>query len=400
MSYDDSAREFGRCGRVVVKVGSAVLAPDGELSRKSVARLAADIAQARESGMNPASGGHAAPKVILVSSGAIASGFRTLGLDAPPKTIVLKQAAAAVGQQRLMAEYAHAFDAHGVRVAQVLLTADDFTSRRRFLNARATLLTLLEHGVVPIINENDSVAVDEIKLGDNDHLSALVAAAIGADLLVILSSVPGVYDAYAPGKPGRVIRRVGPGVDLSKSVGSTRTSVGTGGMATKLKAAALAARRGVTSIIASGLEPEILGRVLAGEAVGTCFLPAPRALSSRKAWIGLAARPKGSITVDAGARRAIMSRGASLLPGGVTDVSGTFSAGAPVEIKGPEAEVFAHGLCRYSSADARAIRGKRSSQIAAILGELYSEELVHRDDLVLRDDVSTRDHPHTREASS
>jgi glutamate 5-kinase len=379
VTYDDSPRDFSASRRIVVKVGSAVLAPDGELSARAVDRLAADLAAARLSATStPRS-------IVLVSSGAVASGFRTLGLQQPPKTIVHKQAAAAVGQQRLMAAYASALESRGVRVAQVLLTAEDLASRKRFLNARATLMTLLDHGVLPIINENDSVAVDEIKLGDNDNLSALVAGLIRADALVILSSVPGVYDSFAAGRPGRLIRHVAPSVDLSRSVGSDKTAVGTGGMATKLRAAALASRRGIATVVASGLEDSIIARVLSGEPVGTMFAPRTRAISARQGWIGYSAKPKGSFTVDDGARRAILNRGASLLPGGVVEVSGSFDAGAPVDIKGPDRVVFARGLSRYSAADALAIRGKRSTQIAAVLGHFYSEELVHRDDLVLRD---------------
>jgi glutamate 5-kinase len=361
--------------RVVVKVGSAVLAPRGELEAPAVESLAGQIDRARGAGL----------QVILVSSGAVASGFRALGLAAPPKTIVLKQASAAVGQQRLMAAYASAFTPRGVAVGQVLLTAEDFTSRVRYLNARRTLQTLLEHGAVPIINENDSVAVDEIKLGDNDNLSALVASLVNADLLLILSTVEGLYDSFVKGRPGSVVREVTPETDVDAFISSDTSSVGTGGMVTKVRAARLGAKSGFATVIASGSVPDVIARVLGGEVIGTRFTPEARSMASRKRWIGYSAKPKGVIVVDDGARRAITSRGASLLPGGVVSVSGSFEQGAPVEIRGRDGKAFARGLSLYASSEIARIKGKKSGQIAAVLGDAYADEIVHRDDLVVKE---------------
>lgn len=370
-----AGRDFSGVRRLVIKVGSAVLAPKGELEAAAVESLAAQIATARDAGV----------QVILVSSGAVASGFRSLGLESPPKTIVLKQASAAVGQQRLMAAYASAFTRRGLAVGQVLLTAEDFTSRVRFLNARSTLQTLLEHGAIPIINENDSVAVDEIKLGDNDNLSSLVAALVRADLLLILSTVGGLYDSFVKGRPGNLIGEVTPGMDVDRFISTDKTAVGTGGMVTKVLAARFGAKSGLATVIASGNEPDVIARVLGGEAIGTCFHPEPRAIASRKGWIGYSAKPKGTIVVDDGAKRAIVSRGASLLPGGVVSVTGKFEQGAPVEIKGKDGRVFARGLALYAAGEIERIKGKKSSQIAAILGQAYADEIVHRDDLVVKE---------------
>jgi glutamate 5-kinase len=358
--------------RLVLKLGSAVLARDGELDVTTVSRLAAEIA-ACGSGR----------QIVIVSSGAVASGFRGLGLNVPPKTIVGKQAAAAVGQPRLMNAWSGAFGsgASGRAVAQVLLTADDLDHRGRFLNARATLGELLARGIVPIINENDSVSFAEIKLGDNDHLSALVAGLVSADLLIMLSSVPGVLEG---GKPGTRIPLLSDPGSAMAHVTKVKTETGTGGMATKLRAAATAASMGIPSVIADGREPGVLARVLAGEDVGTLCVPvhARKLGRSRQRWLGLSARVRGTIVVDEGARIAIIGRHASLLPGGVVGVEGEFAMGAPVELRTKGGAVFARGLARYCSEELRLIRGERSSRIRAILGYAYCDEVVHRSDIV------------------
>lgn len=375
-------RDFAGVRRVVVKVGSAVLAPKGELEEAAVARLAQGI-------VGLCQGGRASEpqrQVMLVSSGAVASGFRTLGLSASPKTIVLKQAAAAIGQSRLMNAYAAAFAEAGRAtgaergVAQVLLTSDDLDHRARVLNARRTLAALLEHGVTPIINENDSVSFDEIKLGDNDRLSALVASHTQADLLVILSTVRGVYEG---GDAKRVISVIPPQDDPSGHVQAEKSATGVGGMATKIAAARICTSAGIPVVIAGGNEPDVLRRVLAGEEIGTYF-PAPRRrVPLRKRWIGQSTRAKGKIVVDEGARKALVSRGASLLASGIVDVKGHFSAGAAVDILGPDQKVVARGLASYSAEEIRKIRGKRAAQIVTILGYNYRDEVVHRDDLML-----------------
>lgn len=366
--------------RIVIKIGSAVIARSGVLDPAAVSRIAQDI------------GGilHTQPgrEVVIVSSGAVASGFRELGLAKPPKDIVSKQAAAAVGQPRLMSEWADAFahapGAHAV--AQVLLTAEDIDHRTRFLNARRTLEALLGSGrVVPIINENDSVSFAEIKLGDNDHLSSLVASLVSADLLIILSSVSGVWAAGSkPSAPEIVpeIRSLAQGLSLIRS---DKSDVGTGGMHTKITAACTAAALGTQVVIASGTEPSVVSRILAGEAIGTSFPPSPRSTAARKRWIGFSARPKGSIRVDAGAAKALRLRGASLLPSGITEVDGDFVQGALVEIIGPDKLAIARGMTLYAADDLRLIRGKKTSAIAPTLGYCYADEAVHRDDLVLLD---------------
>lgn len=374
-------RDLGQPLRIVVKIGSAVIAPGGLLEPASVARLAADVSDVLEADKDR--------RAVLVSSGAVASGFRALGLARAPKDIVSKQAAAAVGQPRLMSAWAEAFDQRPV--AQVLLTAEDIDHRTRFLNARRTLEALLEAQVTPIINENDSVSFAEIKLGDNDHLSALVASLVGADLLLILSSVAGVWDAQQAAKKNGspvIVPEIRTLADGLRHVRTSTSDVGTGGMATKIKAACMAQTLGIGALIADGSQPGIIARILAGETIGTYFPPATqtaRAAAARKKWIGFSARPKGTLAVDAGAHKAIAQRGASLLPSGLTGVTGSFQQGALVELAGPDRVIFARGLASYSSDDLLRIRGRKSSEIAPLLGYCYAEEVIHRDDLTLID---------------
>ncbi|MBX3385684.1 MAG: glutamate 5-kinase [Phycisphaeraceae bacterium] len=371
---------------VVVKVGSAVLAPTGTLEEEAVRRIADDLAEAvRSAGASGIAGvpGVRALRIVLVSSGAIASGFMALGLKAPPAQIVLKQAAAAVGQSRLMRAWADAFGAHGLNVAQVLLTGDDLDHRRRHLNARGTLQALLERGVVPIVNENDSVSFDEIKLGDNDRLSALVSGLVGADRLIMLSSAGGLADG---GDPRRVIPVVEHVAEARRHVTGERSAVGTGGMATKLDAVETAAAAGVPTVVAPGREVRVVTRLLSGESIGTSFPVRVRRVEARKRWIGFAARSRGSISVDEGAARAIEQRGASLLPSGITGVDGDFAEGSVVDLRvqvSPSCEPFARGRVAYSADEIRAIAGKKAGQIGGVLGYVYRDEVIHRDDLVL-----------------
>jgi glutamate 5-kinase len=358
--------------RVVVKVGSAVLAPDGVLDVASVVRLAGDLA-----GVVASAKGRG---VVLVTSGAVASGFRALGLAKPPKEIRVKQAAAAIGQSLLMGHYARAFAAHGLTVGQVLLTAEDVASRKRFLNARHTIETLLDHGVVPIINENDSVSFDEIKLGDNDRLSALTATMIRADALVILSSVSGLYRG---GKSGSVIPWVAKIADARREVQTGTSGVGTGGMGTKLDAAGIATRAGIPVVVAGGLDAGVVGRVLAGDPVGTMFAPGKGGLSTLRRWVGFSAKVKGSLDIDDGAVKALVTKGASLLPSGVIGVAGMFDLGEPVEIRDRRGTVVARGVVGYTSAEIDKVRGRRGAEIARVLGYVRSEEVIHRDDMVV-----------------
>ncbi len=398
-SPNETRNEFVRPRTVVVKIGSAVIAPQGLIAPERVQQLAHDLSALRARGH----------RVVVVSSGAVASGFRSLGLDKPPRTLVDKQAAAAIGQPLLMKAWSEAFDACRSRVsnansrvettvAQVLLTAEDVEHRGRFLNARRTLERLLESGVVPIINENDSVSFDEIKLGDNDRLSALVATLVSADVLILLSSVPGVLQGS--GSHARVvpeIRTLDEGLAL---VRTDKTATGVGGMDTKIRAACAAAALGIETFIAHGSESGVLARIMSNEQVGTRF-PAssrraatdsnsstsvtPARTAARKKWLGLSARPRGRLIVDDGAHRAITRKGSSLLPSGLTGVVGDFDAGAPVEIcvGNAKAEPFARGLACYPAHDLRKLCGLKTAQIQQVLGYHYSDEAVHRDDLVM-----------------
>ncbi len=362
--------------RIVIKIGSQVLTSgDQDLDLSFVTDLAAQVATARTKGL----------EVLLVTSGAIAAGRGALGLTTRPKTIPQKQAAAAVGQSRLMRAYEDAFADHGINVAQLLLTRGDLADRTRYLNARATLETLLECGVVPVINENDTVAVEEIKFGDNDNLSALVTNLVDARLLVVLTDIDGLYDADPRKNPEAKLITVVKAVtrELEKAAGGSGSTVGTGGMATKLAAAKKAGKSGAATVIANGTVRGIVARVLGGEDVGTLVLPAPRSLTSRKHWIAFTLRPQGRLTVDAGASSVLRREGRSLLPSGIIAVEGSFVRGACVRICDPEGTEFARGITDYAGEEISLILGHRSSEIEEILGFRYGDEIIHRDNLVL-----------------
>lgn len=354
--------------RLVVKVGSAVVARDSGIDTVAIARVADQIAGQVK----------LARQIVVVSSGAIACGFAELGHESMPRGIVDRQAAAAIGQQCLMRAYAESFAKHGLTVAQVLLTSDDLEHRGRFLNARHTIDRLLRAGVVPIVNENDSVSFDEIKVGDNDRLSALVATLIDADLLIMLSVAPGVCEG---GPGGEVIPSFEKPGDALAHVGDERTLTGIGGMKTKIEAATIATGAGITTVIVSGDEPDAVGRLVKGESLGTRFEAGQSGTDLRKRWIAFSAKSKGRIEVDAGARRAIVERGASLLAKGIVSVGGSFAIGEPVEIEC--GGVFARGLASYASDEIAQIVGIASDRIEEMLGYAYADEVVHRDDLVL-----------------
>jgi len=358
--------------RLVIKIGSAVLAPHGQLDFAHLAALAAQMAAIRRGGTS----------ITLVSSGAVASGFRELGLLTPPKTIVAKQSAAAIGQPKLMAAWAAAFAPHGLHTAQALFTGDDLGHRTRSLGARRVLDHLHSAGIIPIINENDTTSYEEIKLGDNDRLSALVADLCDAQLLLILSTARGLYE---DGDPKRIIAHVpADGNTASKHVQPEKSAVGTGGMATKLSAAAVAARWGIPTIVAGGNDAHTITRVLAGELLGTFFAPAATSARARKRWIGDAAKVAGTIVVDAGAAKAITSRNASLLPSGIISVAGTFSRDAVVNIAVADGTQLGRGVVAYDSAQLDLVKGKKSADIPRILGFHLCDEAIHRSDLVLR----------------
>ncbi|MCX5743146.1 MAG: glutamate 5-kinase [Proteobacteria bacterium] len=352
--------------RVVVKIGSRLLA---ESPAGRPAAIADQIVALRQRGV----------ECIIVSSGAIALGMRRLGLTARPTDLPGLQAAAAVGQSRLMQHWEHAFGVHDVPIGQVLVTHDDLGDRRRFLSARMTLRALLDQRVVPIINENDTVATEEIKFGDNDQLAALVVNLVSADALVILTDVEGVRDASGVRMP--IVRDIDR--EAVPVAGGSTSGVGSGGMASKVSSARMVTRTGVPAIVAPGREPDIVTRVLAGEDLGTLFLPPERILTSRKHWIAYGAKPAGKLVVDDGAARALREAGRSLLPAGIAAVEGDFELGDTVSIATSAGDEFARGLVAYSAADLRKISGLQSAAIEARLGYKGIDEAIHRDDLVM-----------------
>lgn len=367
-----------RVRRVVIKIGSSILSGPQGIDRVRIASLAGEIAALRT---HPY-------QVVLVSSGAVAAGVTRLGLRARPKTVPAKQAAAAVGQIRLMALYDECFSAHGQPVAQILLTHDDLANRRRYINARHTFEELLQADVLPIVNENDSVAVEEVQFnfGDNDNLSAIVATLVGADLLVILSDVAGLYTADPRVDPNAALVALVKEIadEIQTYAGKGSGPLGKGGMASKLEAARKANDAGIACLIADGRHPGVLPRLFdADHSVGTLFLAAGDRLTQRKHWIAHTLKPAGSITVDQGAYDAIMRGGRSLLPKGITEVSGSFGAGECVSCVSPAGAEFARGLVNYSAAELQRIKGLHTSAIEATLQYKVSDEVIHRDDLVL-----------------
>lgn len=357
---------LGSARRVVVKIGSRLLA---ESPASRPASLADQVVELRRRGV----------EVVLVSSGAIALGIRRLRLAGRPTEMPGLQAAAAVGQSRLMQHWEHAFSVHDVAIGQVLLTHDDLGDRRRFLSARLTLRALLDHGVVPIINENDTVATDEIKFGDNDQLAALVCNLVSADALVILTDVEGVRDATGVRMP--IVRDIES--EAVPVAGGSTSGVGSGGMASKVGSARIVTRTGVPAIVAPGREPDVVVRVLAGADLGTLFVPPRAVLSSRKHWIAYGAKPAGRLVVDDGAVRALVHNGRSLLPAGIVAVEGEFDLGDTVSVVTAAGAELARGLVAYPSDDLRKISGLQSAGIEARLGYKSIDEAIHRDDLVI-----------------
>ena len=398
-STSGAGRDFGKLHRVVVKVGSGIIAPTGRLDPHVIERIAKDVTALRDAG----------PEVVLVVSGAVAAGYLGMGRDQPPISVVERQAAAAVGQYQLMTMFAHEFEKCETVVAQLLMMQDDIEDRRRFLSARHTLQELLSRGILPIINENDPLADDEAKIGDNDHLAALVTSLITADLLVILSTVPGVLrfgdeegatdgagagakdGARAPGGSdgpaltAEVISTIEVGSEIDRHITDDQSETGVGGMRAKVRAARLASDWGVPTVIASGKETGLLSRVVSGEEVGSLFVPSRKRLTERKRWIAIRTRSRGSIAVDDGAKRALIERGASLLPAGIVEVEGEFGIGERVDLLHGRGQVFAVGLVSYSASEIRRMKGRQSEEFLEVLGYKYVEEIVHREDLVLLD---------------
>lgn len=364
--------------RVVIKIGSRVLTDSGgALDMAVIGRICDEIAFLHQQGL----------QVIVVSSGAIAAGRSELGLTGKPRTITIphKQAAAAVGQTRLMRAYEMSLAPHNLKTAQVLLTSEDLGSRQRFLNARATLDALLGFGIIPIINENDTVVVDEIKFGDNDNLSAHVTNVAEAHLLLILTDIEGFYNADPNTHPDATLIPLIKGVtrEVERAAGGSGSTVGTGGMATKVAAAKKVGKNGVATIMVSGKRSGIIVAALQGEEVGTLFLPSGIGLNRRKHWIAYTLKPSGRIVVDDGARNALLKKGKSLLPSGVVRVEGRFERGACVRLCGLDGVEFARGLSDYSSAESARLVGCKSLEIEGILGYHYGDVIVHRDNLVL-----------------
>jgi glutamate 5-kinase len=362
--------------RVVVKIGSSLVASRGAgLRPERIEQLAADIAALK-------AGGRA---VLVVSSGAIVSGIQKLGLAAYPKNLPEKQAAAAVGQSRLMWAYEKAFESLGQKVAQVLLTHQDLADRKRFMNARHTLAALLEFGVIPIINENDTVAVDEIRFGDNDNLAALVAHLIDADVLVILSDVAGLYteDPRTHADAALIPLVTDITKDIERLAGATRSFEGTGGMATKIQAAKKVSEYGGATLIMSGEQAGLLPSVFDGAEAGTFILPKGKRLTSRKHWIAFTLRAKGQLALDDGAVDALVRRGKSLLPSGITGVKGDFNAGDAVACADRQGREIAKGLVNFSSDVLRRIKGLKTAEIQKAVGAQGYEEAIHRDNLVI-----------------
>jgi glutamate 5-kinase len=372
--------------RVVVKIGSSSLTtPDGQIDDGRIAGLVAVLVGRVRSG----------GQVVLVSSGAIAAGLAPLGLPRRPRDLATQQAAASVGQGLLMARYSAAFAALGVQAGQILLTADDLMRRAHYRNAQRTLGRLLELGILPVVNENDTVATDEIRFGDNDRLAALVAHVIRAGALILLSDVDGLYDSD-PRRPGaRRISRVGnrselAGISLGPAgrairgdlpAGTTAvTDVGTGGMITKVDAALIATEAGIPTVVAGAGQA---AAALEGEPVGTYFAPHDRRPTTRQLWLAHAAAARGRLLLDPGAVRAVLGGRASLLPAGITGVEGTFDAGDPVDLCDGDGHVVARGLVNYDAAEIPALMGRSTRELAAERGPEYEREVVHRDDLVL-----------------
>lgn len=361
--------------RIVIKLGTSVLTQGTTyLKRQRMLEIVQQIARLHQAGY----------EVIIVSSGAQAAGRERLNFPDLGKSVPAKQMLSAVGQSRLMRTYTDLFDIFEIVVAQILLTRDDLSHRGRYLNARDTLTILIEHHIIPIINENDTIATEEIRVGDNDNLSALVASVLDADLLIILTDQPGIFtDDPRKNPQANLIENIDEvSDDLFEIAGGAGTSVGTGGMVTKIQAARIASRSGVKTIIASGSEPDVLLRLMDGEHIGTHIQPASNSPESRKRWL-LTDRTQGSVMVDEGAVKVLLRGGASLLPVGIRSVDGDFERGATLSVMTLDGREIAHGLTNYSSQDLRKLCGKKSNEIVETLGYSYGDAVLHRNNMVV-----------------
>lgn len=378
MGEGKSFREaLKKAKRIVVKVGTSTITyANGKRNFSQIDRLARELSDLQNQGK----------EMILVSSGAVAVGADRLGLPAKPSTIPGKQACAAVGQGVLMHTYEKLFADYGQIVAQVLITRTEAIDRHRYTNCRNTFMTLLQQGVIPIVNENDVVALDELKIGDNDNMSALVAGIVDADLVIILSDIDGLYTANPATHPEatlvHTVQEITP--EIEASAGGVGSSRGTGGMATKIQAAKAATNSGIQLVIASGTEKNAIPRILQGEEIGTLFVSRENRLQFRKRWLAFGAKIQGSIVVDDGCAKAIRKAGGcSILPAGIYQVVGDFQSGSTISVIDKEGHELARGLVHYTAAELEKIKGCKSSDIEGILGHKNYDEVIHRDDLVI-----------------
>jgi len=372
---------FNNAKRLVEKVGSNVLTEDHGLNLKAIRSISRQICRLIDSGL----------EVILISSGAMASGVKKIGLNKRPDEIPKRQAIAAVGQAGLIMEYEKAFARYHKKVAQILLTGDDLNNRRRYLNARNTLCMLLSWQVVPIINENDTVMIEEIQFGDNDNLAAMITLLMDADILVNLTDIDGLYTKNPRKYPDAELIPLVSTIreSIVKVAGDIPGPLGTGGMLSKINAARKVTASGIPMVIANGCKPDILKKLFSGKEIGTFFVSKKKKLKSRKCWIAFTLKPKGVIRIDDGAAAAILNRGKSLLPSGIVDVEGEFNVGAPVEFKKGDNETLGTGLVNYSSIDIRKIMGLKSSRIKKILGHKPYDDVIHRDNLAITSEYHT-----------
>ena len=372
----ESRKDLYSCHRLVVKVGTSTIThANGHINLERLEKLARELADLHNEGR----------EILLVTSGAVAAGVGRLGYKDYPKTLPLKQAMAAVGQGALLHLYEKFFAEYGKHIAQVLLTKDDFDERLRYLNARNTMTTLLQLGVIPVINENDTVAVEEIKFGDNDTLSALVAEIVDADLLIILTDIEGLYDEDPRVNPeARLYHEVDeiPGM-VEKGLKGRGHKFSSGGMYTKLLAARMAMASGIPMLVASGRKPGTIRNIIDGQRLGTLFKPKEGRMQARKRWIAFGSQTHGILSIDAGASDALLHKGKSLLPSGVVAVSGEFGRGNVVSVQTTEGEEIARGMVNYSADEIRQIMGKKTSEIAKILGSKDYDEVIHRNNLTL-----------------
>ncbi len=368
-----SRADLKKARRLAIKVGTNILFEKEGLSRGRISALAGQMAELKREGR----------EIVLVSSGAIGAGFKKLGLSERPHDLKMKQASAAVGQVHLMAAWEKALAAKGLLAAQILISADDLADRRRFLNAKNTLLALLERGVTPVINENDTVALDELKVGDNDTLGALVAGLVEADLFINLTDIDGLFNADPRRDPeARLIKNLHRITPATLAAAGGGGPLGTGGMYTKVRAARRLFDLGRASLIANGAVRNVLMKIIAGEEVGTFFSPPERRFGAKKSWLAFASRPKGRVLVDAGCEAAL-KKGKSLLPGGIKGAEGGFAAGDAVVIANEAGEKLAVGLINYSVLEVEKIMGRSSRNIKKMLGYSHSDEVVHCDNMVL-----------------